>query len=279
MAEYTLAFDSKVKGWVSFYSYIPENILGMNNYLYTFNRANLFQHNKNELRNVFYGVTDPAKAKSTVTSVINQSPLVNKVFKTFYLESDAAWGAVFNTDVITGYSDVSWFEKKEADWFAFIRTDLLPEKGSGTNYSTSPDLQLRSVNGIGELTNIDTTNPAAWVLTFSSSLVLNPIYIQAVTDVIYNAATAPNPAPLGTVVSFTNSPTTTITIDPTLYSPATPVVGDLMFSVKNTTAESNGLLGNYLEFTLTNTDQVPVELFAVGSDQMTSEPKPTMSNK
>ena len=69
MAEYTLTFDSQVPGWVSFYSFKPEQILGMNNYLYTFKNGNLWQHNVNDQRNVFYGITDPALgAKSTITS-------------------------------------------------------------------------------------------------------------------------------------------------------------------------------------------------------------------
>ena len=45
-------------------------------------------------------------------------------------------------------------------------------------------------------------------------------------------------------------------------------------SVKNTTAESNGLLGHYLEFTLTNETTAPTELFAIGTDAMNSDPNP-----
>jgi len=286
MAEYTLTFDTQVKGWVSFYSFKPEQILGMNNYLYTFKNGNLWQHNVNDDRNVFYGITDPALgAKSTISSVINKSPLINKVFKTFYLESDDSWSAVFNTDVITGFSEKDWFERKESDWFAFIRTDVLPPAGSGANYATQPSLQLRSVNGIGEVVNTTILGPTNWRLEFGTEVTLNPAFILKEDndpaspsfgqggDIIYDFAGIPDPRPIGRVIEI--DPTNNyIFVDPTGYAIIAPFAGDLLMSVKNTTAESNGLLGHYMEFTLTNETTDAVELFAVGTDVMRSEPNP-----
>lgn len=286
MAEYTLTFDSQVPGWVSFYSFKPEQILGMNNYLYTFKNGNLWQHNVNDQRNVFYGITDPALgAKSTITSVVNQSPLVNKVFKTFYLESDEAWSAVFNTDKITGYADIDWFEKKESDWFSFIRTNELPPPAAGSVYPPQPDLQLRSLNGIGEVANTTIISPTEWRLEFGPEVTLNPVFILEQDndplsptvgqggDLIYDFAGAPSPRPIGrvTLLDLTNN---YIFVDPTGFALITPFNGDLLMSVKNTTAESNGLLGHYLEFTLTNETTAPTELFAIGTDAMNSDPNP-----
>ena len=42
---YTLTYSESVKGWPSFYSYYPDFILGMNQYLYTFKGGNLYRHN------------------------------------------------------------------------------------------------------------------------------------------------------------------------------------------------------------------------------------------
>lgn len=292
MSNYTLSWDSSIPGWVSFYSFFPEKILGMNNYLYTFKNGNLYRHNVNSNRNVFYGVTDPTQgARSEVTSIINNDPLSNKVFKTFYLESDDSWEADFSTDVITGFIKgnttntviapppaPNYWQKKESDFFAFIRTDKLPEDGSGTAYSPSPDLQLRSVNGIGQLDSITVVGATEWVLNFATDIVINPVFVKAGDattgvggDLIYNFAGSPNPDPVGLVRSIT---TNSITINPTGYSGIVPSIGDLLFSVKNSIAESNGLLGHYLEFKLTNINTSPVELFAVGSDVMLSEPNP-----
>ena len=55
MAE-TLTYSPDVKGWPSFYSYIPEWMAGMNNYFYSFKGGNLYRHNTNEIRNQYYGV-------------------------------------------------------------------------------------------------------------------------------------------------------------------------------------------------------------------------------
>ena len=43
--EETLTFDDGVKGWTSFYSYIPDFMIGMNNYFYSFKNGNLYRHN------------------------------------------------------------------------------------------------------------------------------------------------------------------------------------------------------------------------------------------
>jgi hypothetical protein len=51
---YTLTYSEGVAGWVSFYSYYPDWIIGMNNYLYTFKGGNIYKHNTNESRNTFY---------------------------------------------------------------------------------------------------------------------------------------------------------------------------------------------------------------------------------
>ena len=42
--------------------------------------------------------------------------------------------------------------------------------------------------------------------------------------------------------------------------------------VKNQVAESHGILGHFMEFTISNTDTTPTELFAVESEVMKSYP-------
>ena len=88
-ALYTLTYSASAKGWPSFYSYLPEFMVGMNQYLYSFDGGNLYRHNTNDTRNNFYG----SQYSTTIKSVINQQPLENKLFKTLNLEGNAAWGA------------------------------------------------------------------------------------------------------------------------------------------------------------------------------------------
>ena len=56
MPDYTLTYSENSNGWPSFYSYMPEYLVGLNNYLYSFSGGNIFQHNSNEVRNNYYGV-------------------------------------------------------------------------------------------------------------------------------------------------------------------------------------------------------------------------------
>ena len=52
----TLSYSEKSQGWASFFSYIPEQMVGMNNFFYSFQGGNIYQHNTNALRNYYYGV-------------------------------------------------------------------------------------------------------------------------------------------------------------------------------------------------------------------------------
>ena len=67
MPDYTLTYSETSSGWPSFYSYYPEYMVGMNNYLYSFSGGNIYQHNTNPVRNNYYGV----QGISEITSVFN----------------------------------------------------------------------------------------------------------------------------------------------------------------------------------------------------------------
>ena len=74
----------------------------MNNYFYTFKSGDIYRHNVNQIRNNFYNT----QYTSTITSVFNDQPLENKLFKTINLESSFAdgthaWGGTFDTDIQT----------------------------------------------------------------------------------------------------------------------------------------------------------------------------------
>ena len=93
--EWTVSYSENSKGWPSFYSYIPEYMIGMNNFFYTFKGGNLYQHNVNDKRNNYYG----EQYNSQITSVFNRNPLENKIFKTLNLESNDAWESYLETDI------------------------------------------------------------------------------------------------------------------------------------------------------------------------------------
>ena len=258
MANYTLTYSEATPGWVSFYSYYPDWMIGMNNYFYTFKGGDLYRHNVNETRNNFYGT----QSTSTLQSVFNVSPLENKLFKTIALKGDSPWAVTLQTDIqASGFISVNWFEKKEGTYFAFVRNNTVGE------------LKLRSVNGIGRSSQVVGGNVIRFPLTISIGSIIS------IGDLFYFLL-PPN---------FTGSPilagqVTAITVDlpngvnqitiNTAISGTTPIsVQDAYFLyIKNSIAESHGVLGHYCVFNLENTYTDKIELFTIESDVMKSFP-------
>ena len=246
---YTLTYSESVNGWPSFYSYIPEIALGMNQYLYSFKGGNLYRHNTNETRNNYYGNNYP----STITGVFNEQPTTTKVFKTIELESDDSWNCSLFSDLGEGYMPSSYFVKKEGAFFAFIR-----------RINNSENLSLRSAQGIGTFESTTGTGPLPISLTFSFAI----NSILSVGDVAYTNSTN-TPEEIGVITSISQD-RKTITIGNPTYTGTVPV--SYILYVKNSVAESYGTLGYFLQFKLSNNSTDPVELFTVDSDAFKSNP-------
>jgi len=244
----TLSYSDGSKGWPSFYTFYPDFMIGMNSYFYSFKGGNLYQHNTNSLRNNYYGI----QGTSSITSVFNPKPTLDiKLFKTLSLESDDSWTVTdLNTDLNNGSMASAYFEKKEGEWFTYIRS-----KADTVNWN------FRSANGLGSATTV-TGAANATVITFTEPLGS----ILSIGDAIYAKT---NPELVGSITSMTANTLTVDASDPNAYI---PVQGDFIMSYKNSIAESHGVLGYYMEFTLTNSNTSPVELFSVGSDVMKSYP-------
>ena len=244
----TLSYNNDSQGWPSFYTYYPDYMIGMNSYFYSFKGGNLYRHNTNPVRNNYYGI----QGTSSITGVFNPKPTLDiKLFKTMSLESDSSWTATnIKTDLNSGSMLDTYFEQKEGEWFTFIRS-----KSDTVNW------KLRSANGLGSATTV--AGPAnATVITFTEPFGS----ILSIGDAIYAKTT---PELVGYVTAMT---ATTITVDASAQGAYIPVQGNFILSYKNSVAESHGVLGYYMEFTLTNDNTTPVELFSVGSDIMKSYP-------
>ncbi len=247
MSDYTITYSESVKGFPSFYSYIPEYIIGMNSYLYTFNQGNLYRHNTNLARNNFYGNA----FSSTLTSVFNVNPTESKRFKTLSLEADNPWGATFKTNLETGAINSAWYDLKEGTYYASIRANTSPV-----------NFHMRSIDGIGQVTTV--ANPSGTTYTLLFTFAVDGIV--SIGDVIYKDLSPQLEVGAITAISADRK---TITVN---VSGAAPANGNFIFVVKNPQAESQGVTGYYCEFTLTNTNTSHVELFSVGSSIFKSYP-------
>lgn len=265
MANYTLTYSEGAKGWVSFYSYNPDWMIGMNNYFYTFKGGNIWRHNTNETRNNFYGV----QYNSMIVSVINDKPLENKLFKTINIEGDDTWDATLQTDIqTTGFINAEWFEKKEGAYFAFVRN-------SGQTPADAGEYPLRSLNGIG--TSLTILGPAgAKIVSFSINPLVNVGSILSIGDTVYYSLppTYATPILFGVVTNIeVNLPRgeNRIIVDDT-GGTVPPIQTPYILYIKNSVAESHGVLGHYCTFTIENDNTNPIELFAIESEIMKSYP-------
>ena len=253
----TISYSDGVKGFPSFYSFLPDFMMGMNSFFYSFKDGNLWRHNTNSRRNSYYGVD----YTSSVTGVFNIDPLTVKVFKTMSIESDDTWTCTnLLTDLSSGSMLNTYFEQKEGEWFTYIR----PESDT-INY------KFRSSNGIGViLTAVLTSITNEYTYTFD-----NPVgNIISQGDIVYFGTPAGGviSADLvkgGAVVSVNNA---TKSINVNIVGGTLAQAGDFMLYYKNVVAESSGARGYFMQFTLENNNTAAVEMFSVGSSIMKSYP-------
>ncbi len=254
----TITYSTWTKGWTSFWSYIPDWMIGLNSSFYTFNDGKLYKHNDNTTRNNFYGL----QSTSTVTTVFNDEPMQMKVFKTLTEDSNKPWKATIDTELNTAEMDVSYFVEKEAEWFAYIR-----------RVDNTIDLKAVSTQGIGNATSIDSSIASAVVVTFAFNI-KNPISIG---DNVYKMGIVdPSASPvisngiltiIGIVTDMTD---TTLTID---ADPGNiPLTSDFLVGVKNSQVESYGSRGFFMSVKLENTDTTQVEMFSIASSVFKSFP-------
>lgn len=267
MESYTLTYSSITDGWPSFYSYKPEAIVNLNQYMYTFKGGNLYRHNANPVRNEFYGTTYPSR----ITSVFNDMPVKNKLYKAMGLHSTDAWDMSMQTDISsTGEISSSFFEQKEGVWFSFIRN-------SSNVPSNLSDYQLRIAVGVGNSVSVDTSSPTNTIVNFDAgqftyvkigsiisvgdylyfNLLGSPVLCGKVTDVQVSIPSSTNRIIIDTTIPLT-----------------TPIPSNTEFFlfVKSGNIENASILGHYMVFTMENLSSSKVELFSVETDVMNSYP-------
>lgn len=273
---YTLTYSEMVEGWVSYYSYYPDWMIGMNNYFYTFKGGNLYRHNSNASRNTFYydwwfqlGFPGNSFTPSQIQSVFNDSPLENKLFKTVAIQGDDVWAATLTTDIQdSGFVQANWYENKEQVYFAFVRN-------SGTSPANPSEYALRSLGGIGRSNNVILGSIAT--VSFPNNISLGSI--MSIGDYLYFAIPPNfnNPILAGQITNIVQNLTVAgenyIEVDTTIPG-TSPILGQTPYFLymKNSVAESHGVLGHYCVFTLTNSNGSKVELFQFQSEVMKSYP-------
>lgn len=246
MADHTITFDEKVKGWTSFHTYYPEYIADMNSKFYTFKNGQLYLHNKETGdRNTFYGT----RGDSVIEFSMNESPSDVKNIKAIALESNnKTWDATIETNLEKGHVNKESFEDKEGFSYGYIRRDS----------NAAVDTALLSVVGIGEITS--TPGIGAYFFSKVPSQINTIEEGSGTGDVLYFLNSEDEQKKIGTIESKT---ATGLTVD---FVENSPSVGDFCFAVKDSIAESFSLKGYFAKIKLTSESTDPCELFAVNTE-------------
>ena len=245
----TLTFSNKAQGWTSRWTYRPEWMVGLNSSFYTFKNGDLYQHDTNQNRTQFYGTIDGF----SVSTIFNESPMEIKMFKTLSLDCTTGLNVEGYTDLDQVEMLKDQFVNKEGEFYSYIRRP-----------QNDVDYELLSTQGVGVV----------------SQVVSNTIAIAGemtnvnVGDIAYGGVISGSqitPFLIGQILSVTPS-AINVAGGSTL-----PAAGNYLFVVKQSSVESYGARGYFLnlELSLPGTDpeaKNEQELFAIKSSLFKSFP-------
>ena len=250
MAEVTIGYDISTGGWSSRFSFLPDWGVHLNNSMYTFKNGELYKHDTNNLRNAFYWDYNNQEYytyPSTITVVLNDAPTETKDFRTISLDSNSAWKSTVQTDMDSGVIEKSYFKEKEGNFYSYIRRN-----------PNTIDLKAASTQGIVKLASFNGgTNELSFSFNFTAPVSVGDLlYIMSSTSINL----------IGEVTSYTND---TITVASVTVIPS---AGDMIVAVKDSTAESYGSRGYYMDVRLEVSDDNLVEIFSISSEFSQSMP-------
>lgn len=239
MSQYTLSHSEKSEGWTSFWSYIPDGMVRLNNRFYTIKNGQLYLHNEDTgVRNNFYGVQHSSK----IRFYFNESNSEDKIFKNMVLEGNLPWDAIVTTNLSNSSITKEEFDQRESRHFAYMRKNENEE-----------DLHGNSAQGIGVIDSISGTNIT---FLFISEFV-------SVGDKLYQLNDQ-TPELIGVIEEVNGL---IITVDAIVTVPAP---GLYSYSKKDSRIEGGEVRGYYMEVELTNDSTEKVELFAVNTNAIKS---------
>ena len=115
----TLSFDEQARGWVSFFTFNPEQIFSLKNNFYTIKDGGVWEHYAETInfpsakRGNFYSVDRP----SSVTVVFNAAPANSKTFNTVSYEGNNGWSLTSLVSDPTGLDTqpkVNWASSEDS---------------------------------------------------------------------------------------------------------------------------------------------------------------------
>ena len=194
--EKTVAYYEGVQGWPSFYSFIPEGMVSLNNRFFSFKLGRIWEHNINPNdsdvpRNTFYREdldsstdpnafsTDPDTTSESKPSVIefvfNDEPSIVKNFKAFAFEGDGDWDLDISSDQESRVTDADAIPVERSISAEIKVNDWVDREGKNYGY-------VRGTNSLPEA-NDDGVITAAARATALSNVDLDHFSIQGIGQI------------------------------------------------------------------------------------------------
>jgi len=149
----TLAWCEAKKRWTTFYSFAPECYASLGAEVYSFNQGKLYIHDKNPIRNIFYGVQGISK----LNVVFNSDPDLYKNWQACILKTlqdnfanDWELPMIYNDNKQQSRLVKGSWTKRGEDWFASFKRNLLNPTVTNPILNAEP---LRSSTLVCELQN------------------------------------------------------------------------------------------------------------------------------
>lgn len=228
---YTITFDEKVRGFTSFHSFLPDWMLRLNNRFFSIKNGELWIHNEETNGyNNFYGV----EYNSKVTTIFNDYPDIDKIFKTFIQQSNYPWQVEFKTNISFGNILSEEFSQRDSRWYTHFRKNENP-----TDFHSV-------TQGLGIIEDIN--NNIISVTEVSQNVSVNDNIYQLVNE---------NPELIGIISNIQGNQIEVNNIQ------NQPLLNSFCFSKKDPRLEGSEIKGYYLEATLLDKTISKNELFAI----------------
>ena len=222
----SVSFDEQARGWVSFFSFKPDQVFSLKNKFYTVKDGSIWQHYSNNVkRGNFYGVN----YTSEVSVIFNPSPDRSKTFKTVSYEGANGWmvKSLFSDETgvdsqpnLATISNIDESSKiysyYEGEYVSAVTTV------TAANTITSNTVLVNTTNAIavGSLvTSSSIVIPANTVVTSQTQLI--GFVSASVTSNTVTLTNCPFPVPVGTRISAQNTPVGATVVS---YNPTTGVL-------------------------------------------------------
>ena len=225
----TWVYSDEAQGFLGKQTFNPDDMLRVNNHFLSFKGADVYKHNIGPY-STFYGVLNP----STFEFNFSQEPSTRKIFKNISIEGNSAWNFTLKTDMQNGLINYSDFKNKEGVYYGYIR-------GNDTL-----DLTTLSVSGIGVV----------------SSILGNKVYFSGEIPSIISVGDKVYDSSLNLIGIITNIGSNHIT----LSSVVLVTNGLFLLSAKQSSAETSGIRGYYMNAKAEITTPNYVEAYAVNSE-------------